>query len=290
MGELIRNLHSIKVGTGEFMIELNEGYTEAEGRLIHIQNKHFRYLIREQGFLKLAATVLRAKSEMDYYKTEELKKHSKKADVKCKENISNETKEVRKTFAEILNLNNIDYRIIETNDRLVTLIVNDDSYDKFIDVIKKNDIKRELHPYGKRKGYIFLYQMKEFQLYSMNNVFIEIYFKMPCMSLTPKTWIPLDQIVQKGVWENKETDDDGCNVIDNISLCIYRLCWSVFFKNNFMEKDKELLIRNKDVIRNKKFVNELKMIFFSYTDKLISLLENERLDEIISEYYKFSDY
>ena len=43
MGEKIRDLHSIKIGSSELMIELNEGNTKAEGHLIHVQNKHFRF-------------------------------------------------------------------------------------------------------------------------------------------------------------------------------------------------------------------------------------------------------
>lgn len=39
MGEKIRDLHPIKVGSSEFMIELNEGYVKDEGRLIHTPNK-----------------------------------------------------------------------------------------------------------------------------------------------------------------------------------------------------------------------------------------------------------
>lgn len=75
MGEKIRDLHSVKIGSAELMVELNEGNTKGEGRLIHVQNKHFRFLIGEKGFLELAATILRAYSEMQYYKTTGWKKH-----------------------------------------------------------------------------------------------------------------------------------------------------------------------------------------------------------------------
>jgi hypothetical protein len=68
MGEKIKDIKSIDVSGTKLMIELNEGYTEKEGRLIHIQNDKFRYLLKERDFLKLSGTILRAKAELDYLK------------------------------------------------------------------------------------------------------------------------------------------------------------------------------------------------------------------------------
>lgn len=98
MGEKIRDLHSVKIGSAELMVELNEGNTKGEGRLIHVQNKHFRFLIGEKGFLELAATILRAYSEMQYYKTTGWKKHLvNTAEV---EEMDEKTLHVRKQVAE----------------------------------------------------------------------------------------------------------------------------------------------------------------------------------------------
>ena len=65
MGEKIRDIHPIKIGNSSLMIELNEGYTASEGRLIHIQNKKFRYLLRESDFYHLSSMVMRAWSEFE---------------------------------------------------------------------------------------------------------------------------------------------------------------------------------------------------------------------------------
>ena len=42
MGELLREIHPIKLGNEELMVELNEGGNASTGKIIHIQNKHFR--------------------------------------------------------------------------------------------------------------------------------------------------------------------------------------------------------------------------------------------------------
>jgi hypothetical protein len=69
MGEKIRDISEIRICDSKFTIELNEGYTADEGRLIHVQNKHLRYLINQNGFMEFASTILRAREEMLFFKS-----------------------------------------------------------------------------------------------------------------------------------------------------------------------------------------------------------------------------
>ena len=64
LGEKIKDLYPIYVGSSEFMIELNEGYSSEE-RLIHVQNKKFRYQFEESAFFDIAGNILRAKLKLD---------------------------------------------------------------------------------------------------------------------------------------------------------------------------------------------------------------------------------
>ena len=68
MGELIRNIREIQLGNETLMVEENEGYSAHQGRLIHIQNRDFRYLMSEKSFIQLLTTILRAREEKNYYK------------------------------------------------------------------------------------------------------------------------------------------------------------------------------------------------------------------------------
>lgn len=288
MGEKIRDLHSVKIGSAELMVELNEGNTKAEGRLIHVQNKHFRFLIGQKGFLELAATILRAYSEMQYYKTTGWKKHPvNTAEV---EDMDEKTLRVRKQVAEKLQAAGIRYRFVDGYKRRLSWIVQIDDYEKYKALIQKETaFTAGEHPYGSMFGYLFLYQMKPFKLFEVDGVYNEVYFQLPCMSLSPKTWVPLDRMIQRRVWE-QEKEEDGIRMLDEVSRYIYRLCYSVFKKNGISQWDRNFFDSHQKVLEIPAFRECLEMVFFLYTDDLIQMLKDRRYDEIIPGYYGFDKY
>lgn len=288
MGELIRNIKEIELGNERLMIELNEGYTKHEGRLIHIQNKKFRYLLKERQFMELASTVIRAKEEMDYYKENQALLIEKK-DLTVIDKIEKDAEGAAKYFSTLFEDNGIDYRLIETGNGFVTFIVNNDDYPAFSKKIKKK-LNANIHVYGHKMGYKFLYQMRPFEMYSYNNVFVEFYFQLPCMSMTPKMWIPLDRILQTRVWNEKEKNADGMKILDDVSFYVYRLCWSVFKKQGFDENDRALLNGKSDVLDDVAFKQCMDKVFFAFTDSMIAMLKRQQYDEIIPEYYRFREY
>ena len=60
MGEKIRDVYPITLIGSKLMVELNEGYSKQQGRVIHIQNNKFRYLLKEKDFYTLSSNILRA--------------------------------------------------------------------------------------------------------------------------------------------------------------------------------------------------------------------------------------
>ena len=114
MGEKIKDLYPIKVGSASFMIELNEGYT-TEGRVIHVQNSKFRYLFKELDFLKVAANILRAKSELDYVRVNRAGKASQE---KSHDGIALglELDDTALRFVDLLRSSGADFRVIEAGD------------------------------------------------------------------------------------------------------------------------------------------------------------------------------
>lgn len=290
MGEIIRNLQPIKIGNDELMIELNEGYKKSQGRVIHIQNKKFRYLFTEKDFLNLAATVLRAKSEMEYYK-KSLIAGAEKTETDEHEAADEKTLQVLPYFKELFDKHRIDYRLVETGKGYVTFIINPKCRKLFQSKIAKaKGVKKSAHIYGKSFGYKFLYQMKPFDLYIYNGVCIEIYYQLPCMSLTPKTWIPLDKCLQIRTFEERQTDDNGMLQLDDISYYIYRLGWAIF-KNNSIGKYEEKVFKEKaEVLKDDAFAACLKMVFFGYADRMIQLLKEEKYSEIFVDYCSYYEY
>lgn len=290
MGEKIRDLHPIKVGSGEFMIELNEGGTEAEGRVIHIQNPHFRYLINEKAFMNLASTVLRARSEMDYFKSHHIT-NRRMEELPERQEADEHTYAVLREYAKLLHDAGIDYRYIEAGRNYITIIVNNDCYKEFRKVMDgRPEYKRWEHPYGDLFGYQFLYQVREFQLYEKDGVYMELYFQLPCMSLMPKIWIPLDRMIQRLTWSERETDPDGVDCLDKRCLFIYRLCWAVFKDQGFSAYTRKILMENSPVLKDPVTIECLKMVFFKFTDELVELLNNGDYDQVIPAYYSFDNY
>ena len=286
MGEKIRDLHKITFGNSDFMIELNEGYNKSDGKLIHVQNTHFRYLLKEKDFLNLAATILRAKTEMDYIKSHPpIKQELLPNRLEKSERVNDFTISVSELFSK----NKINYRLIETGNKLCTYLIDPNQYDETHLILTNNQYEKLEHPYGNLFGYQFLYQMKEFELYEKKDVFLEIYFQLPCMSLTPKTWIPLDRSIQKYAWE-KSVTESNIFILDDLTYYIYRLCWAIFKDGFFSNRTIFELEKRVYVLQEKNLKDLMETVFFRYTNTLITLLKNKEYDEIIPGYYRFSAY
>lgn len=287
MGEKIKDLHEISIGSGRFMVELNEGYLKNEGRLIHIQNKHFRYLLKEKQYLKLAATVLRAREEMKYYKDTAIDRQSHELAQLPK----NGDLDVEKAdeLCKLLTQKGIDYRLVEVRAGFCTILINDECYSEYKKVMKSvAGMKKTVHPYSEKLGYHFLYQMRPYELYKKDGFFYEFYFKLPCTSLTPKSYIPLDKQIQDYVFE--QAAEGEIKKIDDLTYSIYRICLAIFEREAFTDYDAEYLSAHKEALDSEDGIRLLEGVFFRFTGELIQLIKDEKYTEIISAYYAFSDY
>ena len=288
MGEKIRDIHPIKIGKSSLMIELNEGYTASEGRLIHIQNKKFRYLLKENDFYHLSTMVMRAWSEFDYIKNHivEVKNEN---DFSIREEVSDLTMQKLHNFAVMLNSDNIDYRILDIQNEMITIIVKEEELSRFKKIIGKKGSVIRSHPFGTNNGYRFLYQMTPFLLYEYDNILFEVYCQLPCASLTPKTWIPLDRSIQKEIWQLTEENDvvKNCNLV---CQCIYHLCWAIFFNKGFSPYSRTFLGKNKTIFYTDQMRKLLEVVFFNYTPSLIEQIQSNNFDTIIPNYYSFIGY
>ncbi len=286
MGEKIKDLQEITVGSGKFMVELNEGYLKNEGRLIHIQNKHFRYLLKEKQFMKLASSVLRAREEMKYYKTTRIEKAVREL-VELPVPTEDDYKKANELAAALTD-KSVDYRLLEVRRGFATILINDDCYSKYRKAMKTLEIQKTVHPYSENLGYHFLYQMRPFELYVKDGFYYEFVFKLPCASLTPKSYIPVDRLIQTHVFA--EDCSDQVKRIDDLSYCIYRICLAVFDREAFSTADEELFRTHKELLQSEKAGELLRTVFFGFTDELQRLLAENMLTEIIPAYYGFSDY
>lgn len=293
MGELIRNLKEIRLGQDRFMLELNEGYSKSRGQIIHIQNKDFRYVLTEKDFLHLSAVILKAKDNMDYFKNKEIQtlESEKAEDIGPVENDLIETPTEVLSIAELFEKKGIQYRIIENRKGLTSLIVKPcDAKNAYQLLCNQKSATEVKHVLGTFFGYRFLYQMTPFKLFKVEDTYIEVFNQLPCMSLTPKTWIPLDKSVQAYIWNHQYRDENGCLSLDDITHYIYRLTWAIFKRQHFNGADLYFLEDNIDVLDDVNFKALMEKVFFNYTDELITELKNRNYGSIILNYYKFSNY
>jgi hypothetical protein len=190
----------------------------------------------------------------------------------------------------LFNRNNIAYKVVFLRPNRITLLVKNENYLAFCKQMKSlKKFKKIQHPYGKLYSYQFLYQMHEFQLYYKAGLFIECFFELPCMSLTPQTWIPLDKMIQESIWKESNVIN-GIDYLDNVTHYIFRLTWAIFKKNFFDEDDICFFNAHKAFIENDIFNKKLSMIFFKYTESLLQDLCAENYHAIRNNYITFINY
>ena len=285
MGEKIRDIRPIHLIGNELMVELNEGYTKNQGRVIHIQNKKFRYLLTESDYHKVSSDIMRAAVELDY-----IKQHIPEPDYKLTPKEKGTASDVTEfTFLKILNTEEIDYRILELRDHFATILINPSEYKQFRKLAKAKKVRCLEHPFGRRHGYIFLYQMKEFAIYQDGDYYYEVMCQLPCKSLTPKMWMPLDKCVQHALWETKRMEN-GYPYVEEEEVWIYYMTRCIFTKHAFEESDVKKLQALEAVLERDTLRQKLELIVFGFADRLIALSKDRKYADIMTEYFSYREY
>jgi hypothetical protein len=288
MGEKIRDIKKIKIGNSSLMVELNEGYSASQGRLIHIQNEKFRYLLTEIDFYHLSSMIMRAWSELDYLKHQSVI-IKREEDFSDKNQNNTELDSVFQVIANSLNRNAINYRLIDKCGSTISVLVDKKQLKLLDSLMVEMDYKKTSHPMGMKNGFRFLYQMHPFVMYKKNLFNIEFFCELPCRSITTKTWIPLDRAIQAVAWGNSDSKD-GINWCEAKSRYIYILCKSIFSDNGFSSHSRAILLELSYVLKDDSFVSLLSAVFFKYSHVIIEKLLNKDFDSIIPDYYTFKNY
>lgn len=282
MGEKIRDVQCIHLANKELMVELNEGYTKEQGKVIHIQNPVFRYLLNEDEYILAASLIMRGAVELQYIKSQQM---SSKL---CDPGNTNEDN-LDFSLIKVIQDKSINYRILEKRDKVLTIIIDSNSFLRFKkDVIPSID-QILWHPQGEKYGYTFLYQMHPFEMYRDKGYYYEVFYEMPCLSLTPKTWMPLDKIVQRSLWDYWR-EEDGFFYASDEDTYIYFLTRCLFYYRQFHEKYTAFFVSHPNILESKTFINKLHKIVFNYTERLVEILKNRDYENIIKDYYSFTNY
>ena len=175
----------------------------------------------------------------------------------------------------------------------IDIVVHPEYRSQFHKYMKKI-ARKVIHPYGKENGWRNIYGLEEFEFWRLHtavDIYIDVTFSLCCKSVMPKIWVPLDNQIQKSVWENREFDiDHNWWHLDYNSLYLYLIVRCVFDKKTFSDlyqKDIEVL-RNKIELDTVKYF--FKLVFFKFSDQLINLLDDKLYDTIIPSYLSFKNY
>lgn len=288
MGEKIRDIRPIHLIGREVMVELNEGYTREQGHLIHIQNPQFRYALTESDFIRVASLIMRANVELRYIKTHNpaMDKRAKRRQDRAEEYSGNPSKF---SLLSTIQDKEIPYRVVTVKEKMLSLLIPSKQLKKVYTIVKQAHGSFLPHPFGKENGYDFLYQMTPFIMVEAGGLYYELLCQIPCMSLTPKTFIPLDRKVQASAWENKKTVN-GVDYLCDVDAYIYRLTSCIFLYRKFDSADRAYFHEKKAMLFDADLKEKLDLILFRFTPTLLELMKQDKYDEIITHYFSFTEY
>jgi hypothetical protein len=181
------------------------------------------------------------------------------------------------------------------NGKDIDILVKESCQKEFQLIMKKMGYNKCIHPLGKLNGWRFLYKLPEYEFWKLKDKDSELYidasFKLCCKGLMPKTWIPLDNLIQNRIWKDKVWDaENGWWILDTETRLVYLLVRCIFDKKIFSDKyikEIEQTIEEADMQIVRELLN---MIFFKYTDKLLYMVGKKQYSNIIQDYISFSEY
>lgn len=175
---------------------------------------------------------------------------------------------------------------------------------KDIDVLMKSSDALTIHDHLTESGFsliphpfrhdVRLYEVHEFKKYSNSyGILIDINFEIVVRSLDQGQWIPLDQEIQYRAWSNRIFTRIGnvrVPILGNEELFVSTLARCVFDKKLFSVWHQNMLYKLFMTCDQAKLKAELGLIFFGYTDRMLSLVRERQFDIIIKDYISCADY
>ncbi len=208
-------------------------------------------------------------------------------------------------FFEGLNEAGIEYALIKNIDgelpehlvdgKDIDILVKESEKEHFEEYMRTHDFCSKVPPCGRKKGWRFAYQLPEYEFWQKENVestfYVDCSFKLCCISLTPKTWIPLDKCINEDLWGKRVFDENNhWWILDDETTLIYLIVRAIFDKREFRTGYKNGIEERKALLENDSTKKKLSKVFFKYTDRLVTLLNEGRYEEIINDYFTFTEY
>lgn len=175
---------------------------------------------------------------------------------------------------------------------------------KDIDVLVRIKDRADLRKHLKACGYtrirhphrndVRLYGVHEFEMYrSERGILLDVNFEIAVRSLDAGQWVPLDSIVQESAWRNRQVAELVGREVptlgsEDMFVCTVARC--VFDRREFSDWHGRFLKELLSVCDAKELNKRLRLVFFSYTNRLLTNIAAGRFAGIVEDHLSFSDY
>lgn len=179
------------------------------------------------------------------------------------------------------------------NGKDIDILVKKEAMPLFHNYITKIGTK-VMHPKGRMNGWVNLNGLEPFEFWRLNtadDIYIDVSNKLCCHSMRPMTWMPVSDIIQNDLWNNKVYDEDNkwWRIDDNV-LFFYMIIRSVFDKQCFNDVYKKEIVKYSGSINHELVLSYLKLVFFNFSDQLLKMIYDREFDSILVSYKRFCDY
>jgi len=173
----------------------------------------------------------------------------------------------------------------------IDLLIRRESRDLFQKTLLNNGWKRVKHPWDFGNNFVFLYSMDKLEFYEKDSIHLDICYQLCCRSINKGEWMPLDQMINQSVWENriKNTKWNWYQLSSEDEL-VHLLTRCIFDKKIFSKEYQNRIDELMAVSNTKYLKNKLNLVFFLFSEVLLEKLVNKTYISIIESYYKFCDY
>ena len=167
------------------------------------------------------------------------------------------------------------------------IIIHEEDYSRFeTEVISDLEIICDKSIY---QDYSLLYSIDAPLLVRLVDKCILVYFRMCCKSLDEKALLPLDSSIIERGWKTIK-QEHGLPTADEYTTLICVLLDSILEQKAFLDHDKDYIRKNKGLLQREELKILLRKEFFSFTNELVELLEQEKFEQINDRYLSFCDY
>lgn len=203
---------------------------------------------------------------------------------------------------QVLEENNIRYALLrninhelpehyELGKKDIDIIVHPEDQNRFHAVMKNEKWMKKRHPWDFGNNFVFLYAMNPFEFYEKDGVIFDVCFQLCCRSINAGEWMPIDQIINHSVWDNRKKNNLwGWFELSEEDELIHLLTRCVFdkkeFKEGYIQRIEELL----SLVDLDNVVRKAETVFFLFTDKLFDMIKKKNYQQIVEAYNTFIDY